>query len=122
MPEEIERFYPLPENQELEPDSATLIVFHGQGRKIAQVCEQLVKLQEHPVAQRQLAQVDEILHDLSPHKYPEGLTPILLKGTEEEKAERGAGSGRRIRRPIDLQPLQHRGSGRGQKEADAPYR
>src|SRR3972149_1905772 len=71
--------------QEIEPTLKTYVLFAGQGRKIEQVCNQIVTLREHPIARGKLDQADEILHGLYPEEFPEGITPIILYGTEEER-------------------------------------
>ncbi len=72
-------------SQEIEPTLKTQILFFGQGRDMEQVCGQLVTLGEHPVARIRVDQTDEILHDLYPQEFPEGLTPIILNGTYEAR-------------------------------------
>jgi len=72
-------------SQEIEPTLKTQVWFFGQGRKIEEVCQQIVALREHPIARKKLEQTDEILHDLYPQDFKEGLSPIILKGTQEER-------------------------------------
>jgi malonyl CoA-acyl carrier protein transacylase len=70
--------------QEIEPTLKTQILFYGQGRNMKEVCGQIVALGEHPVAKRRIDLVDEILHDLYPDEFPEGISSIILHGSEEE--------------------------------------
>lgn len=71
--------------QEVEPTLKTQILFFGQGRDIEQVCNQILALREHPISMGRFDKADEILHDLYPEEFPEGITPIIANGTEIER-------------------------------------
>lgn len=71
--------------QEIEPTLKTKIMFAGQGRRIEAVCRQIIALREHPIAQERLNQADEILYDLYPQEFPEGITPIISNGTDTDR-------------------------------------
>jgi len=71
--------------QEIEPTLKTKVIFAGQGRKIGPVCDQIITLREHPIVRIKFDQADEILQDLYPQEFREGITPIILNGSEIER-------------------------------------
>ena len=74
--------------QEIEPSLKTKIIFAGQGRKVEQVCKQITTLGGHPTARKTFDLADEILQDLYPKEFPQGITPIVLNGSEIERRKK----------------------------------
>lgn len=82
MSPERKRFYPQPENRELEPNRPTAIIYAGQGQGLEKLRIQCLEIGKHPSASAIFNQADEFLRYTFPDRFKEGFTPIIREGPE----------------------------------------
>lgn len=82
MPQETIRYSSQPESKESQPDFRTAIIYAGQGQNLKELCSNIKKLAQNPVAREVFDEADEILSDEFPSRFKNGFSPIILEGSE----------------------------------------
>lgn len=77
-------FFQREASEQLDPNLPTVVIYSGQARKIDDLKQQGARLIEHPAGKQVFEKADEILNGHFPNRFGEGISRIVLDGSESD--------------------------------------